>query len=742
MPELFEGEMIDKKILEAHNLTEEEYKRIVELIGREPNYVELGMFSVMWSEHCSYKSSKVHLKKLPTKGEAVIQGPGENAGVVDIGDGLAIVFKIESHNHPSYIEPYQGAATGVGGIVRDIFTMGARPIALLDSLRFGPLDEPSNRLLMDGVVSGIAGYGNSIGVPTVGGETYFHPCYSRNPLVNVFCIGIAKKEKIFYGKASGEGNPVFYVGAKTGRDGIHGATMASAEFSEDSEKKRPNVQVGDPFKEKLLIEACLEVMEKDLIVGIQDMGAAGLTSSSSETASRAGTGIYLNLDLVPLREEGMTPYEILLSESQERMLIIGKKGKEKEIEEVFKKWDLECCIIGEVRKDGFITATFKGEEVCRIPVKALTSLAPVYNRPYKKREDVPSINPEKIPFPSDLNNIFLKIIGSPNIAHKGWIFTQYDHMVQTNTVLLPGADASVLWVKESGKGIAITLDGNSNFCYLNPREGAKIMVAESLRNISCVGARPLGATNCLNFGNPEKEEVMWEFKEVVEGMGEACEFFKIPITGGNVSFYNETSGKGIYPTPVFGLVGILDRIEKVLNPSFKNKGDVIALVGRIENEIGGSEYLRVIFGENFGPCPKIDLSSEWNLHKFLMEAIENSLLLSAHDISDGGLAVCLSECSFFGGLGFDVEIEKIGNDRIDFILFGESPTRVVISFSEENWRRIEELAKKWNLDFLVIGRVGGDRLVMRKGEKEIINIQLTEGERIWRKSIEEKMKVI
>ncbi len=734
--------MIDKETLALHNLTEEEYRMIVELIGREPNYVELGMFSVMWSEHCSYKSSKIHLKKLPTKGPAVIQGPGENAGVVDIGDGLAIVFKIESHNHPSFIEPYQGAATGVGGIVRDIFTMGARPIALLDSLRFGPLDEPLNRLIMNGVVSGIAGYGNSIGVPTVGGETYFHPCYSKNPLVNVFCLGIAKKEKIFYGKASGEGNPVFYVGAKTGRDGIHGATMASTEFSEDSEKKRPNVQVGDPFKEKLLIEACLEVMEKDLIVGIQDMGAAGLTSSSSETAERGGTGIYLNLDLVPLREEGMSPYEILLSESQERMLIIGKKGKEKEIEEVFRKWDLECCIIGEVRNDGFLEATFKGETVCKVPVKALTSSAPFYNRPYRRRWKVKTIDRKKIPISKDLNEIFLKILTSPNISYKGWIFSQYDHMVQTNTALLPGADSAVLWIKENGKGIAITLDGNSNFCYLNPREGAKMMVAEALRNISCVGAKPLGATNCLNFGNPEKEEIMWEFKEVVEGMGEACEFFNIPITGGNVSFYNETSGKGIYPTPVFGLVGIIEKIENVLTPSFKNEGDILAVCGKIRNEIGGSEYIRIISGENLGPCPEIDLSAELNLHSFMMDAINGSLLKSAHDVSDGGLAICLSESAFFGGIGFEVEIDGLGNDREDFVLFGESPTRIVISFSEDKLERMVELSKKWEIDFSVIGRVGGDKLLIKKRGGGIIDVFLKEGEEKWRKGIEEKMKVI
>ncbi|MGQ9618248.1 MAG: phosphoribosylformylglycinamidine synthase subunit PurL [Candidatus Aminicenantia bacterium] len=733
--------MIDKEILSFHNLTQEEYKRIVEFLGREPNYVELGVFSVMWSEHCSYKSSKVHLKKLPTKGDAVIQGPGENAGVVDIGDGLVLVFKIESHNHPSFIEPYQGAATGVGGIVRDIFTMGARPIALMDSLRFGPLEEDSNRLIMNGVVSGIAGYGNSIGVPTVGGETYFHRCYSTNPLVNVFCIGIAKKEKIFFGRALGDGNPVLYAGAKTGRDGIHGATMASAEFKEDSEEKRPNVQVGDPFKEKLLIEACLEVMEKDLIVGIQDMGAGGLTSSSAETAGRAMTGIFLNLDHVPLREEGMTPYEILLSESQERMLLIGKKGKEKEIQEIFKKWDLECSVIGEVRNDGFLTVTHKGEIVCRIPVKALVSESPVYKRPYRKRENYESFNEESIPFPSDFNEIFLRILSSPNIAHKGWIFTQYDHMVQTNTALLPGADSAVLWIKGTEKGIAITLDGNMNFCYLNPRTGAKLMVAEALRNISCAGAKPLGATNCLNFGNPEKEEIMWEFKEVIEGMAEACEYFKIPITGGNVSFYNETSGKSIYPTPVFGLVGIIEEIKNLISPGFKGDGKIIALAGKFRNEIGGSEYLKIATGKTIGKCPEIDLSYELRLHRFMLEIIKNNLIESAHDLSEGGLAVCLAECAFFGENGFNVNIEKLGSSREDFTLFGESPTRIVISFADGKSEKIVELAKKWNIDLMLLGKTGGKSLKISKGKKLIIDIPLKEGKRIWMESIEEKMNI-
>ncbi|MEW5899945.1 MAG: phosphoribosylformylglycinamidine synthase subunit PurL, partial [Acidobacteriota bacterium] len=562
--------MIDRKILREHNLTAGEYERIVGLIGREPNLTELGIFSLMWSEHCSYKSSKAFLKRLPTAGRNVIQGPGENAGIIDIGGGLAVVFKIESHNHPSFIEPFQGAATGIGGILRDIFTMGARPIALLDSLRFGPLEDSRNRAIMDGVVGGIASYGNSIGVPTVGGEVYFHDCYSKNPLVNVFCLGLVEKDKIFYARAEGARNPVLYVGSKTGRDGIHGATMASAEFGKETEQKRPNVQVGDPFKEKLLLEACLEVMGRGLIIGIQDMGAAGLTCSTSEMAAKAGTGISIDLDLVPQREEGMTPYEIMLSESQERMLIVAKKENIAEVQRIFAKWDLDAVNIGEVTANGKLRVSFRGKTAVDVPVDAVVNLCPVYRRPSRKP---PSFNPEVKfglpPLPADLNAVLLGLVSSPTIADKEWVFRQYDHMVQTNTVLLPGADAAVLRLKGRRQGLALTLDGNSLYCRLNPRRGAAIAVAEACRNLACVGARPLGVTNCLNFGNPEKPEIMWQFKEVVEGMAEACQAFSIPVTGGNVSFYNDTEGISVYPTPVLGIVGLLADVDRTVSPGFK-----------------------------------------------------------------------------------------------------------------------------------------------------------------------------
>ncbi|TFG56521.1 MAG: phosphoribosylformylglycinamidine synthase subunit PurL, partial [Candidatus Aminicenantes bacterium] len=543
--------MIDKKLLDQHGLTENEYGLILGMIGREPNLTELGIFSVMWSEHCGYKSSRVHLKNLPTEGKRVVQGPGENAGILDIGDGQVIVFKIESHNHPSYIEPYQGAATGVGGILRDIFTMGARPIAVLDSLRFGPPGDPKNRSVMEGVVSGIAGYGNSIGVPTVGGDIYFNPCYNLNPLVNVFCLGLADKDKIFYAKAEGAGNKVLYVGAKTGRDGIHGATMASAEFGKETEHKRPNVQVGDPFKEKLLLEACLEVMDRGLIVGIQDMGAAGLTCSTTEMAAKGGMGIVVDLDKVPQREAGMTPYEILLSESQERMLLVATPEKVGAVQAVFAKWDLDAPVIGEVVEGGRARISFKGEVVVDIPVDAVVNLCPAYRRP-SQAPAVPA-GGTALPallLPQDYDEVFLKLLASPTIADKEWVFRQYDHMVQVNTVLLPGADAAVLRIKGSKKALAITLDGNSLYTRLDPKTGAKIAVAEACRNLACVGARPIGVTNCLNFGNPEKPEVMWQFEQAVEGLAEACRAFDIPVTGGNVSFYNDTEGLSIHPTPV------------------------------------------------------------------------------------------------------------------------------------------------------------------------------------------------
>ncbi|MEW6456614.1 MAG: phosphoribosylformylglycinamidine synthase subunit PurL [Acidobacteriota bacterium] len=732
--------MIDKKTLEDHNLTEKEFKMIKRLIGREPNLLELGMFSVMWSEHCSYKSSKVHLKKLPTKGKRVVQGPGENAGIIDIGDNLVAVFKIESHNHPSFIEPYQGAATGVGGILRDIFTMGARPIALLDSLRFGSLDNPKNRLIFEGVVSGIAGYGNSVGVPTVGGETYFDDNFSQNPLVNVLCLGIARKDKIFYARATGPGNPVIYVGATTGRDGIHGATMASEEFGKDSEEKRPNVQVGDPFKEKVLLEACLEVMEKELIVGIQDMGAAGITSSSTEMAGRAKSGIDIHLEHVPLREEGMTPYEIMLSESQERMLLIGKKEKTDKIIEIFKKWDIDAIKIGEVTDTGRVRIFLNEELLADLPVNALTEKAPRYRRPFKIVKTSEELNIKELPELNDLNDIYKKIISSPNIAHKGWIFTQYDHMVQTNTALLPGRDASVLRIRVTNKALALTLDGNPFYCAIDPKKGAMIAVAEGSRNLSCVGAKPVGATNCLNFGNPEKEEIMGQFKQAVEGIAEACRFLSIPITGGNVSFYNETIGFPVYPTPVLGILGLIQNVKNIMTPSFKNKGDLIILIGPENYELGGSEFLRVMKIGNKGETPSLNLVAEKKIQKFLLNLINKKIINSAHDVSEGGLVVCLSESSFYGNSGFEVNYDVKNGIRNEAILFGESQSRVVVSLNETKLNKFESMANEKKIPYRIIGRVGGDSLKFRVNGNEVLNIKLDEAKYLWMNSITEKMR--
>ncbi|MCX6576321.1 MAG: phosphoribosylformylglycinamidine synthase subunit PurL, partial [Candidatus Aminicenantes bacterium] len=622
--------MIDKKILDNHNLTQAEYDLIVSLIGREPNLTELGIFSAMWSEHCSYKSSKFYLQKLPTQGKHVIQGPGENAGIIDIGGGLAIVFKIESHNHPSFIEPFQGAATGVGGILRDIFTMGARPIAIMDSLRFGPLTLPKNKSIMDGVIAGISSYGNSMGVPTVGGEVYFNDCYSLNPLVNVFCLGVAKKDKIFYAKTEGVGNSVLYVGSKTGRDGIHGATMASAEFGKETEHKRPNVQVGDPFKEKLLLEACLEVMAKELIVGIQDMGAAGLTCSTSEMAAKSGTGIEIDLDLVPQREEGMNPYEIMLSESQERMLIVTKKEKVKAVQDVFAKWDLDAVEIGKVTEGGKLKVWFKGDIVVDVPVAAIVDLCPVYQREFREpARPKQEFSWNKYPLPRDYGKTLLKLLAAPTIADKEWVYRQYDHQVLTNTMLLPGADAAVLRIKNTKKAVAMKLDGNSLYTYLNPRSGAIAAVAEACRNLACVGARPVGVTNCLNFGNPEKPEIMGQFKEVTEGMAEACNAFAIPVTGGNVSFYNDTEGLSIYPTPVLGIVGLIRDFTKAVTPGFKKEGQAIVLLGENKEELGGSEYLKVLFNEEKGTPPAIDLKTEKAVQELCLSAIEAGLIQSA-----------------------------------------------------------------------------------------------------------------
>jgi phosphoribosylformylglycinamidine synthase subunit PurL len=728
--------MIDKALLDRHGLTEDEYRLIVELIGKEPNLTELGIFSVMWSEHCGYKSSRVHLKKLPTEGRHVVQGPGENAGILDIGDGQVVVFKIESHNHPSYIEPYQGAATGVGGILRDIFTMGARPIAVLDSLRFGPPDDPKNRSVMEGVVSGIAGYGNSIGVPTVGGEVYFDPCYNLNPLVNVFCLGLADKDKIFYAKAEGVGNKVLYVGAKTGRDGIHGATMASAEFGKETEHKRPNVQVGDPFKEKLLLEACLEVMDRGLIVGIQDMGAAGLTCSTTEMAAKSGMGIVVDLDKVPQREAGMTPYEILLSESQERMLLVATPEMVPAVQAVFAKWDLDAPVIGEVVEGGRARISFKGEVVVDIPVDAVVNLCPAYNRPIVAPAPPPPAPPlEDLPQPADPGEVLLKLLASPTIADKEWVFRQYDHMVQVNTVLLPGADAAVLRIKGSRKALAMTLDCNALYTRLDPRTGARIAVAEACRNLACVGARPIGVTNCLNFGNPEKPEVMGQFEQAVAGLSEACRTFGIPVTGGNVSFYNDTEGLSIHPTPVLGIVGIIEDVRKVVRPGFRSAGDAIVLVGESLGEIGGSEYLKTIHGLEAGAPPAIDLEQEKRNQEFILDAIEAGLLRSAHDLSEGGLAVALAECAFHASKKTGCEIELGDSLRYDALLFGESQSRILVTCKRADVSRLLEMAAARNVPAGVIGRTGGTAITVRRAGHDILRVPVDEAFRAWKDSL-------
>jgi phosphoribosylformylglycinamidine synthase II len=716
--------MIDKSLLDQHNLTEDEYRLIVELIGKEPNLTELGIFSVMWSEHCGYKSSRLHLKRLPTDGPRVVQGPGENAGVLDIGDGQVVVFKIESHNHPSFIEPYQGAATGVGGILRDIFTMGARPIAVLDSLRFGPPEGPKNRSIMEGVVSGIAGYGNSIGVPTVGGEVAFDRCYELNPLVNVFCLGLADRDKIFLAKAEGVGNKVLYVGAKTGRDGIHGATMASAEFGKETEHKRPNVQVGDPFKEKLLLEACLEVMDRGLIVGIQDMGAAGLTCSTTEMAAKGGMGIAVDLDKVPQREAGMTPYEILLSESQERMLMVATPGNVPAVQEVFARWDLDAPVIGEVIAGGRARMTFHGEVVVDVPVDAVVNLCPAYDRPIAAPPPPPAAPaPEVLPLPDDLGRAFLQVLGSPTVADKEWVFRQYDHMVQVNTAFLPGADA------------AVTLDGNSLYTRLDPRTGARIAVAEACRNLASVGARPIGVTNCLNFGNPEKPEVMGQFEQAVTGLAEACRTFGIPVTGGNVSFYNDTEGLSIYPTPVLGVVGLIEDIGKAVGPGFQAAGDAVVLVGESYDELGGSEYLKVVHGLEAGAPPAIDLELEKRTQDFLLEAIEAGLLRSAHDLSEGGLAVALAECAFHSGrkLGCAVALDR--PLRADALLFGESQSRVVVTCRKADADALLALAARSGVPAAAVGRVGGDVLAVGNKGREILNVPVERAFRVWKDSL-------
>ncbi|TKB61708.1 MAG: phosphoribosylformylglycinamidine synthase subunit PurL [Nitrospira sp.] len=712
---------ITKDLIAQHNLTGEEYHKIVDILGREPNLTELGMFSVMWSEHCSYKSSRVHLKKLPTAGPRVVQGPGENAGAVDIGDGLCVVFKMESHNHPSFIEPYQGAATGVGGILRDIFTMGARPIALLDSLRFGELHSPKTRHLMKGVVSGIAGYGNCMGVPTVGGEIVFNDIYALNPLVNVFCLGLAHTDKIFRGTAAGVGNPVIYFGSTTGRDGIHGATMASDSFDDQSEQKRPTVQVGDPFTEKLLLEACLELMERDLLVGIQDMGAAGLTSSSCEMASRAGNGMELDLTVVPRREPGMTPYEIMLSESQERMLMVAKAGKEEDCIAICRKWDLDVAVVGRVTADGILRVKDQGKVVAEIPAKSLADDGPRYERPYQPpayQDMLTNLNYDVLPDVKDANVALLALLESPTIASKRWVYEQYDHMVRTNTTVRPGSDAAVVRIKGTNKAVAMTVDCNSRYCLLNPYEGARLAVAEAARNLVCSGASPIGLTDCLNFGNPERPDIMWQFVLAIEGMKDACEHFKIPIVSGNVSFYNETNGLSIYPTPMLGMVGLIEEAERTMTQWFKQEGDDIILLGSAREDLGGSEYLKVMHAREQGSPPYLSLDTEQALHDCLLSLIRDGLLQSAHDCSDGGLTVTLAESCISGPgqpLGAVVQLSR-GRLRKDAMLFGESQSRVVISSQSTHRQTILDQARRFGVPAEMIGSVTGTRLTVHLRE--------------------------
>ncbi len=730
---------ITPDLISAHQLTEEEYQRIVALLGREPTYTELGIFSVMWSEHCSYKSSRVHLKKLPTRGPYVIQGPGENAGVIDIGGGWALAFKIESHNHPSFIEPFQGAATGVGGILRDIFTMGARPVAVLDSLRFGPLEDPHtgarNRRILAGVVSGIAHYGNCFGVPTVGGECVFEAGYSGNPLVNVLALGVCRKDQIFYARAAGVGNPVLYVGAKTGRDGIHGASMASAEFTEESRQKRPNVQVGDPFLEKLLLEACLEAMETGGIVAIQDMGAAGLTCSTCEMGSRGGTGIEIDLEHVPQREAGMTPYEIMLSESQERMLLVAAKGREQEVVRVFRKWGLDAVTIGQVTADGMLRVKDHGRVVAEIPNRALADEAPVYERPYTRPlRKYPMEGPG---FRShDLEADLKALLASGDVCSKRWIWEQYDYMVRTNTVEGPGGDAAILRIKETDISVAVALDGNGRYCALSPREGARLAVAECCRNVSTVGALPVAATNCLNFGNPERPEIMGQLVEAIEGMGEACRFFETPITGGNVSLYNETLGEAIDPTPVIGVVGLV-KTGPPLTVDFKRPGRAVILLGGFgecdATRFGSTQYAKVVLQQIWGLPPALDMEYEKRVQAAMREIAAAGLAESAHDVSDGGLAVALAESSF-GPAGVGAAVELDSGLREEFLLFHEGPSRIVVS--TEQPEAVEAVARRHGVEARRIGTTVEGRIRIAQRGRVLIECAVEPLRRLWDGALE------
>lgn len=701
-----------------HGLTQEEYGWICERLGRTPTFTELGIFSVMWSEHCSYKNSIALLKTLPRSGGRLLVNAGEeNAGLVDIGEGLAIAFKIESHNHPSAVEPYQGAATGVGGILRDIFTMGARPIACLNSLRFGPLTDPRTRYLFEGVVKGIGDYGNCFGVPTVAGEVFFDESYKGNPLVNAMAIGIVDANGSISAVAKGKGNPVMIVGSSTGRDGIHGATFASEEISEKSESKRPSVQVGDPFTEKLLLEATLEIIKHDLVVGIQDMGAAGISCSTAEMSAKGESGMKIDLNKVPLREDGMSAYEIMLSESQERMLVVAKKGFEDKVKEIFEKWDLNCEIIGEVTDEEKLVINYHSEKKAEIPPVelALGGNVPVYIRDTEEPKylsEKQKFNLKSLPESDSISEIFEKIFSSPNIASKRWVYQQYDSSVRTNTVVGPGsADAAVIYIKDTDKAIAAKTDCNGRYVYLNPKEGTKIAVAEAARNVVCTGAVPLAITNCLNFGNPYKPEMYWTFKKAIEGMGEACRFFNTPVTGGNVSFYNESPDAAVFPTPVIGMVGLIEKIDNITTAEFKRDGDLVYLLGEDYEEVGGSEFLKVVYDMVTGEIPKIDLQTEKDLQHLVLTLIDNGLVRSVHDVSDGGIICALAECCIIKDekpIGARVKIPI--KTREDFSFFSESQSRIIVSVDPEMKEKFEETASKSFTPFTLMGETGGKDL--------------------------------
>jgi len=720
----------------THGLTADEYDRIIHRLGREPSLTELGLFASLWSEHCAYKHSRVFLRALPTRGPHVLQGPGENAGVVDLGDGLALAFKIESHNHPSFIEPFQGAATGVGGILRDVFTMGARPVAVLDSLRFGPPTDARTRRLIEGVVSGIAWYGNCFGVPNLGGEVGFAPEYAGNPLVNAMAVGLVDARRVFRARADGVGNPVFYVGAKTGRDGIHGATMASATFDEGAEERRPTVQVGDPFTEKLLLEACLEAMATGAVVGIQDMGAAGLACACSEMPARAGTGMEVELDRVPQRETGMTPYEIMLSESQERMLLVVARGREDEVRRIFGRWELDAVEIGRVTDDGVLRVRHHGHLVAEVPVRALAEEAPVYEKPTTPPAGLAELlafEPLSLPAPDDAGAALLAVLASPGVASKEWVYRQYDQQVGTNSLVLPGSDAGVIRIKGTRKAVALTTDCNARFVSLDPRTGTAMAVAEAARNLSASGARPLALTDCLNFGSPERPEILWQFREAVEGMAEACRALGVPVVGGNVSFYNETLGQAILPTPVVGMVGLIDDAGRRATQWFAEPGDRVALLGPDAVSLGGSEYLAAIHGRVAGRLAPLDLGLERTVQEACRAAIGAGLVRSAHDCAEGGLGVAVAEAcvSGPGPVGAELDLPADGRPAV-LVLFGEGPSRLVVSVKPEAERHWTELMGEFGVPWRWIGRVGGDRLVARIGGVPVIDLDLATCGRAWR----------